>query len=154
MATLSLKLGEGLGILLPQLDLNPEVLVHLIPAICAGGYSNSISLLTLTPLLTTPDSAQKRTCHKNSCHYMLAHIFRSHTLNTVIKYRKKFCTVIIIVVSLLAFSSLASRLSGVPKSHPASLRGGVDLPANSTWNLGRWPRQVEARFYGSDVMTN
>ena len=77
MATLSLKLGEGLGILLPQLDLNPEVLVHLIPAICAGGYSNSISLLTLTPLLTTPDSAQKRTCHKNSCHYMLAHIVRS-----------------------------------------------------------------------------
>ena len=103
MATLSLKLGEGLGILLPQLDLSPEVLVHLIPAICAGGYNNSISLLTLTPLLTTPDSAQKRTCHKNSCHYMLAHIFRSHTLNTVIKYRKKFCTVIIIVVSLLAF---------------------------------------------------
>ena len=77
MATLSLKLGEGLGILLPQLDLSPEVLVHLIPAICAGGYSNSISLLTFTPLLTTPDSAQKRTCHKNSCYYMLAHIVRS-----------------------------------------------------------------------------
>ena len=57
MAALSLNLGEGLGLLLPELDLTPEVLVHLIPAICAGGYSTSMPILSLTSLLATSGQA-------------------------------------------------------------------------------------------------
>ena len=70
MAALSLKLGEGLGLLLPELDLTPEVLVHLIPAICAGGYGTSIPLLSLTSLLATSGQSSHQTpplCNDDNC---------------------------------------------------------------------------------------
>ena len=56
MVTLSLNLGEGLGLLLP-LDLTTDIMTHLISALCAGGYSTSVPLLT--SLLTTSVSSQE-----------------------------------------------------------------------------------------------
>ena len=69
MAALSLKLGDGLGLVLPELDLTPEVLVHLIPAICAGGYSTSIPLLSLTSLLATAQASHHMPplCNDGDC---------------------------------------------------------------------------------------